>query len=428
MQLPKLKPLQSRLLASALTTCLVIALCAGFEPHNLVYAAEAPVQSGGDSNLVESIPLALPDVPVIERRGNEAEERSDGVYATDFAYFDRSVVGRQQEEVKQLADNQKEEASAAPNSTQFYRFKPDQPKSNSARAVLDDALEENNTLERILIKEEDADTNDGETVIEKRQNSRRVWISANACSGPLPNVTLITGETPQLTLYVSTSANNQKPGPRTPDTTAVPFVQGFANLTLQTGNEIYMGVSAPDLTAGWNGGWSYEIAASVEGQYHNYANNSQFIYMVDTDSESALFITHNFTDSNSADEVKKWTDQNRFDMYAFPAANWSNMKGLEASYCGLKKQFDAGGITVNKSITTIFGNGLPAGQFHIAGLKNSTKYTGFLTLAGSESETMDIPDIGTVRAGGQVFQQFQWTTKAGMSLLLPSHPHSSLPY
>jgi len=417
MQLPKLTRLQSRLLASVFATTLVVVLCSSFEPHNLVYAAEIPIpESGQDGEFAGSIPLALPDVLPIESGSHDVDERSDGVYAPDFAYFDRSVVGRQQEEVKQLTDNKKEDGQAAPNSTHFFRFKPDRSRSIRARTVPGDVRGGDNISEGNAVEEEDIDEDAEETDedgIEKRQSSSKIWISANACSAPLPSVKLITGQTPQLTLYVSTSARNQKPGPNTPDTTAVPFISGFANLTLQTGNEVYMGVAAPALADGWNGSWSYEIAASIQGQYHNYANNSQFIFMVDTDSESALFITHNLTNSNSSDEVKKWMDRNPFDMYAFPSSNWSNTNGLEASYCGLKSQFDAGSIKVNKNITTIFGQGQPAGRFHISGLTAKTKYTGFLTVAGSDTGPMDLPGIETVRGGGEVFQQFQWTTKAG---------------
>jgi calcium channel MID1 len=429
MQLRKLTPLQSRLLASASATCLALALWTCVEPQNFVHAAEIPVpESAPNSEFIESIPLALRDASPIGTVDQGLEERSDGIYAPDFAYFDRSVVGRQEEEVKQLTDNKKEDGQAAPGSTRYFRFKPAQSSSKRAQEIPDDVHGVDNISKRNTVEEDDidgdAEEND-EGGIEKRQNSRRIWISANACSAPLPNVTLITDKSPQLTLYVSTSANNQKPGPTTPDTTAVPFVSGFANLTLQTGNEVYMGVSAPDLTDGWNGSWSYELAASVQGQYHNYANSSQFIFLVDTDSESALFITHNFTDQNSPEEVEKWRNRNPFDMYAFPTANWSNMNGLEASYCGLKSQFEANGIQVNKNITTIFGKGVPVSQFHISGLRTNTNYTGFLTMAGSDTETMELPDLGTVRAGGGVFRQFQWTTKAGMSPVPLSLPYTN---
>lgn len=423
MQLPSLTPLQSRLLASSLATCLVVLLWICVEPHAFVYAAEIPVPAlaARDSDFVESIPLALSGQPPLDVHDPKLEERSDGVYAPDFAYFDRSVVGRQADEVKLLSNSKKEDVQASPGSSQFFRFAPGRAGGNKARRTPDDSHNADDVLERDTTEDlEDADgTEDG---LEKRQNGRTIWISANACSGPLPNITIVLDRPPQLTLAVSTSSNNQKPLPNTPNTITVPFVSGFANVTVQTDSEVYLGISAPKLTQGWNGSWSYEIAASDQGQYHNYANNSQFIFLVDTDSDSALFITHNFTNSNSTEEVEKWRQQNPFEMYAFPTANWSNMVGLEASYCGLKQQFDTNNLTVDRGITTLFGRGVPVGQFHVQGLKNNTNYTGFLTIAGNPNQTMNIDGIGTVRAGGQVFQQFQWKTKAGKSTFAIDQP------
>jgi calcium channel MID1 len=414
MQLPKSTTLHSRLVASAL----VLWIC--FESHTLICAAEIPIPKHvQNSELAQSIPLALSDTLLKGGGASNLEERSDGVYAPDFAYFDRSVIGRQQEEVKQLTADKKEDAQATERTTKYFRFKADQSSGNGARAVPAGAYGPENRSQgktdgESSISEEGAEEDGSEDGLEKRQSEQQIWISANTCRQPTPNVTIISGSPPQLTLYVSTSANNQKPGPDTPDTTAVPFASGFANVTLQTNSEIYIGVSAPSLPKGWDGSWSYEIAASVQGQYHNYANNSTFIFMVDTDSDSTLFITNNFTSSNSPEEVEKWRNHNPFSMYAFPTANWSDMTGLEASYCGLKQQFDSLDVKVSSSISTIFGNGIPVSQFHVQGLESNTNYTGFLAVAGNDTAFMDLPNIGLVRAGGEVFQRFEWKTKSGM--------------
>ncbi|KAF2688610.1 calcium channel subunit Mid1 [Lentithecium fluviatile CBS 122367] len=412
MQLPKLTPLQSRLLASAVATGLVIVLWICIEPRNLVYAAEVPIPEHAQSNeFVESIPPSLLNVPPIDLGEYTKEERSNGVYAPDFIYFDRSVVGRQAEEVEQLSNNKKAEVQASPGSTKYFRFKPGQTSGNSARTAPVDASEPENMSENNT-DEEGAEEDGLEDELEKRQSGTRMWISANACRGPKPTITLITDDTPQLTLYVSTSSKVQKPGPDTPETTPIPFYSGFANFTLQTDSEVYMGISAPNLTTGWNGSWSYELVASTVGQYHNYANNSNFIFMVDTDSESALFITHNFTSSNSSEEVEKWKRNNPFTMFAFPVGNWSDMIGLEASYCALEQQFPTNNLKVNTSITTIFGGAVPVSQFHITGLEADKDYQGFLAVNGSDDQTMNLTDVGLVRAGGEVFKQFTWKTKA----------------
>lgn len=431
MQLPKLTPLQSRLLASAIATCFVVVVWIFFQPHHFVYAAELPIPEHiTPSDFEQALPPALPDAPPIDTRSGAAEERSDGVYAPDFAYFDRALIGRQQDEVNKLTNKQKAQGSASPGSTSYFRFEKSQSGGSRARAAPPEALgvrglenASGGKARREALTEEDAENGGLETELRRRQSGNQVFISANTCRQPSPTVHIITDPPPQLTLYVSTSARNTKPGPSATEnlaTSPIPFVGGYANFSVQAGSDIYLGVSAPELTSGWDGGWNFEIAASTDGWYHSYDSNTPFMYMVDTDSESALFITDNLTTSNATTEVDKWKNMRLpFTMYAFPNASWSPMIGLERSVCGLSQQFNSNlttnsttNITVASSVTTKFGQGIPKAQFHVQGLKTNTSYLGFLAVNGS-TEDMQLPGGGTVRAGGQVFQQFLWTTKVG---------------
>lgn len=429
MQLPKLTPLQSRLLASAVATCLLVVIWISFQPHHFVYAAELPIapEDVQHSQFGQSIPPAPPDGSLISAEDSMGEEGVDGGYAPDFAYFDRSLIGRQQQEVEKLTNSQAMEMDANPGTTKYFVLEKSQLR---ARTLLADSLHarglenasESGTGQIEVIREEgEAVEDDMRDELKRRQAGNTVWISANTCRQPTPDVALITGDVPQLTLYVSTK--NTKPGPDSTNdllTDPISFKEGFANFTLQTTSDVFIGVSAPSLPQGWNGSWHFEVAASVDGYYHSYDNATQFIYLVDTDSESALFITYNLSASNSSDQFDKWSQSPLpFTLYAFPDGTWSPMMGLENSFCGLKEQFNAtNNITVSSSVTKKFGLNYPKGQFHVQNLKSNTGYTGFLAVNGS-AQDLQLPDGGTVRGGGQVFQKFTWTTKAGMLSTLP---------
>ncbi|KAF1961340.1 hypothetical protein CC80DRAFT_532002 [Byssothecium circinans] len=407
MQLPKLTPLQSRLLASAIATSLVVILWICFQPHHFVYAAEIPVPDFVQhSEFKQSVPQVQPNAPAIDVHGNIIEQgRSEGGYAPDFAYFDRSLIGRQEVEVGNLTNNQKQSVEISPNTTVFFRFEKGQTSGRTARSVLAEHSSEN--VSGDVFENEDGE--DGG--LRKRQAPvRTVWVSVNTCGQPLPSVKLITSPPPQLSLHISTK--EQRPEKGKPDTQSFEFEGGYANFTTNTTSDIYIGVTAPGLTDGWTGSWSFELAASLNGYYHGYDNDSQFMYMIDTDSDSTLFITFNLSTANTAEEVQKWKDNNPFTMFAFPTGNWSDLNGLERSHCGLRKQFDtANKIEVGKDITTQFGGGYPKARFNVQGLKTNGSYTGFLAVDGSD-QTMQLPSGGTVRGGGLVFRQFNWTTKA----------------
>lgn len=436
MQLPKLSPLQSRLLAFCITTCLVVVLWICFQPNSFAYAAEIPVSPEvvQHSEFEASIPPAPPDDPPLEiRDGLEDDTHGDALYAPVFAYFDRSLVGRQEDALVDLNNNQMRMSNIAPNETKHFRFKKSQL---GKRYVLEEApvaqsLEEstNQSLRADGHSEEDT-----EKRAVKRQAQSRLWLSANTCRQPAANSPIISDAVPQLTMWIWTSKDSASPVPS--DTNKAvgnsTFNSGSANFTVSTNDDVYVAVWAPPLPQGWDGSWQFEIAASIdEGYYHNYDSSTDFIFMVDTDSDSTLFITHNMTDFNDTDKVNKWIESHSgdnmpFDIYAFPDDGLSPMLGLERSYCGLKDIFEtSNNLSVTTSITTQFGQGLPKGMFNVQGLKTATKYMGFLSLNATSNITIDGVDP---KGGGLVFKSFQWQTKAGTfsSLNLLLTPLTSL--
>jgi calcium channel MID1 len=269
----------------------------------------------------------------------------------------------------------------------------------------------------------DEQEDDMDDVINKlgvRQANNRIWISANTCRQPTANGTAKPKDYPQLVMFISTSPNNQKPGLDSTEGLVTPpagllFDHGFASFDLQADNDIYIGISAPNLDKDLTGSWSFEIAASLDGSYHSYNGTNPFLYMVDNDSESALFITYNLTESgpnNNTDNTNNWIKNNPFKMYAFLIGNEIPITGMEHSLCALKDFNKTTNVSVSMSITTKFGGGLPKSQFHVQGLQAGKTYNGFLTVEGGK-DVLQLPGNGTVRGGGMVFQQFEYTTKAG---------------
>ncbi|KAJ4348816.1 uncharacterized protein N0V89_010194 [Didymosphaeria variabile] len=431
MDLPKLSPLQSRLLAFAITTCLVVVIWICFQPNYFAYAAEIPVppEVVQHSEFEALIPPAPPDDPPVEiRDGLEEDGNGDALYAPTFAYFDRSLVGRQEDDLLPLSNNKMMDIDIAPNTTKRFIFK----KSQLSQRSVPEGVPVARGLEDTVNETLDAEGHSGENTLVKRQAQSRIWISANTCRQPVPTTPIISESVAQLTLKVWTSTSSSAARPSASNEAvgnSTTFSSGHTNFTFSTDEDVYMEVTAPSLTEGWVGSWNFEIAASVDdGYYHNYDNSTNFIYMVDTDSDSTLFITHNMTDFNDTDKVAKWIEEHKddnlpFDIYAFPDEGWSPMMGVERSYCGLKEQFEtSNNLSVLSSITTQFGQGLPKGMFNVQGLQTSMNYTGFLALNGTSNMTID----GTkTQGGGLVFKSFQWQTKAGMSPFPVSTPTST---
>lgn len=426
MQLPKPTPLQSRLLASFIATCLVVALLVSFQPQHFVYAAELPLapEDLGHSQVGQAIP---PDGNIVEFEEERLEERDDG-YVGEFAYFDRSLIGRAPEDVVELKNNEKKDMEMSAGAMEYFMLPKSQFKSKRRDLEEDSSLDApgaENASKRAAEgdNEDEGVFND----LERRQNQQTVFISVNTCRMPTPNISLATDPPPQLAVYVSTSANNQKPGPdKTADlaNNGKPFllVNGSAIFNVTTNSDVYIGISAPKQTMGWVGNFTFEVAASVDRYYHSYYQNDTLLFMVDTDSESALFITPNL--SNNPATTAKWKDlQQRmpFTMYAFPEEAWG-AAGLENSFCGVKESFKANdsSIKIEPTMTDRYNTTsitYPKAQFHVQGLKANHTYYGFVIMDGNVSmDGMDPQvDLMSIGAGGRIFQQFQWKTKASMA-------------
>jgi calcium channel MID1 len=425
MLLSKFAPAQSRLLTFVVATCFLLSVSSSSQPH-FVHASDVPAAPGIDA-LSQPVLHAPPDA-FTRLQSDNGHSNGDEGYAPEFDYFERSLLGRQEPQkpqVDELKNNEKKNMEINPGATAYFVFKRGQRAKRSDNPGGEDVAAD--------WGEPKVDDNDVGDKLRTRQADNRVWISANTCRQPTANGTAKPKSYPQLVMFVSTSPKNQKPGPDSLDGLATPpsgvlFENGFASFDLQADTDIYVGISAPNLDKDLVGSWSFEIAASVDGSYYSYNASNPFLFMVDNDSESALFITYNLSDLGTND-TNKWRDYNPFRMYAFSTGDETPITGMEHSLCALKDRKNQTNVTVAMSITTKFGGELPKSQFHIQGLEAGKKYNGFLTAEGGK-DALQLPGNGTIRGGGMVFQQFEFTTKTGtyisytmrLSLSYAKHP------
>jgi calcium channel MID1 len=438
MQPPHVSLSRPSLLAYVVTTCCWLAPWTSFTPHLFAYADEITIPK--HDSLSDPALYALVDggLTHIEHGGSDSGE-SEG-YEPDFGYLDRSVIGRQAPEVDKLKNNEKMEKDIGPDETLYFVLEKNQMRLRRVVDVPLEALEAQETInasEESVGVEREADMHGGgaDTKLKKRQDGASVWLTANTCLQPVPgdNKTDAFKDQPQLRMYVSTSSDNQKPGPGSTqntitNTTGVPFDHGYLNFPLNTTSDVYIGISAPKLESDWFGSWHFELAASVDGPYHQYTGGDPFLYMVDTDSESTLFITYDLEKSSKDPEVKKWRDNNPFKMYAFTKDDW-RIAGMEHSHCALREQFSVNNtrdFTIDSSITTKFSpQKYPKGQFHVKDLENGKTYNGFVVVEGGQ-EPLEVHGLEKIRGGGRVFQAFNWTTKVGKLPTSPASPYHDI--
>lgn len=258
--------------------------------------------------------------------------------------------------------------------------------------------------------------------LRKREDSsetRAIYVSINTCLQPTWNGTGVQTEAPpQLTLYVSTEPGNTNLGPDGQSQIVAPLQGGFANVSVRATGAWYMAIHAPALPDGFVGVWNYELAVSIDAYYHAVASGGPFLYLIDTDIDSALLVTDNLTQADPSTPVfKEWMDLSTpFTMFA-ANVNHTTTKGIENSYCGWSNakqiaanQQDPEGVDSGVQmgmITRGLGN-KPKEQFYVTYLNSSSTYQGVLAMDGNSTDS----GTGVVGGGGKVWPLVNWTTKA----------------
>jgi calcium channel MID1 len=341
------------------------------------------------------------------------EDILENQYQPEFPGLDRSLIGRAASDYTQLNNDQFTSATISAGQTQNYVFMnssvfsppPSQgtglpPDWSGSSGISKRSLDSEVGTVQIELKKRDEDLED-ESLLEKRQTvpSSQVYISASTCTQPGQG-------SEQLTLFVSTNSGNSKPGPGGPQDQqfSVPFVQGYAQMTVLATDSVYVGVAAPS----GSGQWTYQVSASTDGFYLNTANRT-YGYVLDTDSKSALLSTLNLTDSPDPAIQSQWTSLAKppFNLFVFNSS--ISLDGITNSYCGIS-QAAAASSNITTQVTTR-NNASPKQQFFVQGLKAGQSYSAFIGYqVPGQNTTTSAPLTG---AGGTIWSQMNFTTKSG---------------
>ncbi|EKG19263.1 hypothetical protein MPH_03126 [Macrophomina phaseolina MS6] len=192
------------------------------------------------------------------------------------------------------------------------------------------------------------------------------------------------------------------------------MVGGHVSVTVNASSNVYIGIAAPSsMGDGFSGEWQYEVAASIDAPYHEYNFREPadaFVFLVDSDTTSALFVTDNLTLSDAGDEdYERWMRAgNPFQLFAY-SYNMTGIKGMERSYCGLLNAWNEEPTSQVSGMTTRGLGHKPKEQFYVMGLNGSTPYHAFPVMYGNSTAA----GPGVVGGGGQVWSPVNFTTKAG---------------
>ncbi|KAI0840236.1 stretch-activated Ca2+-permeable channel component-domain-containing protein [Hypoxylon sp. FL0890] len=412
----QLSPLQSRLAASVIASCLLLIIYFLLLSPQFAFAAEL------DRTFTDH---GAPELVYEMREDVETPEKLDfrsPTYEPEFALFDRSIIGRVPENVAIMTNNIVEKSNLAPGVTMTYVF---QASSVSGRAAQD--LHEPLELRRSLNGTHEAagDGQDDEgaahsTELLRRQTpSKTLWISANTCDQPW-RISQTTMDPPQLTLYVSTSADNTSPGPQQgadAQQTVTVFTEGAVMFNTSLDRDVYLSISAPNVASDLfdtTKQYNFELVASTDQYYYSYRDNPDEtdLIWVDSDATAALLQTNYLT--NSSDQVITTLP------YVIFAHNQDNVgiNGMRNSYCGLsanaqiRNLADGSSGVIASGLKNMGAQNLTRQEFYVTGLNASSNYTGFLARPPETNQSIQQRQNNPSSVGGGVvFQPTTFQTK-----------------
>jgi calcium channel MID1 len=353
-------------------------------------------------------------------------------YDSSYLRVDRGIIGRQAAEIEPLTNNVPGRLEITPGSTQNWVFPKEAIFGSKSSGSQKRENEEDQQPDEL---ESEGDIIEG-TGLKRRQDPAqgKFWVTLTTCAQPLSNDTAApTLEAPQLQLLISTTASNQKPGSGAEGPqTVVRVKEGYANATVFATSDVFIGVSAinDSNAASLGGSYSYEIAASTDAPYHSIGEDSldPNLFLVDSDSNSSLLITHNVTQPDGSTP--------KTNPYVVFAYNWNDtrMNGLKRSYCAHRDLAPIGpnkNNSLKSSVTfrgpnflgsKFQGNKIPSGQFYLTNLNRSSLYSATLARPPATGR-------GVIGGGGKIWQRTAFSTKTGESdprldRRLPSPAHA----
>lgn len=363
-------------------------------------------------------------------------EYAESSYEPVFAGLDRSIVGRQQQvpnvQVIGIVGNTPEKQNIQPGSTMWFSFQPSYTPAPQARRELLDLVtssrSENTSIRDARRSDHEREGQDNlgkhRQSLAPRQfppsNSPSVFASANTCLQPSFLSPQDNAHPPQLTLHAQTADPRYEPNPNLPGSQTVPFVEGFASLSMPISQVIFLGVSAPDVTK-QNGSqdWSIDVAASTDAPYHAYIPETNFtLYMIDSDPNAALLVTSGLEawarQQGMQGDVAAALDDSGPPLDIFVNnINYTGMNGLHRSYCAMQKSQvfgnhgDSSVAGFEMGITHNQPGAFAEEQFYIPGLNKTSTYLGRpSTINGTQG--YGAPIIG---GGGTLYPTMNFTTK-----------------
>ncbi|OHW91124.1 calcium influx-promoting protein ehs1 [Colletotrichum incanum] len=413
----QLSPLQSRLAASLIASLLLVLIYYLLSTPTFALAAEL---TGATQPILDDFQL-----------GDSLERRShlEPTYEPEFAAFDRSIIGRAPAGVTGLVNNVKVNRNVPGNTTQNFVFEAIAIFANffdgtDEAFTMEPRESVNDSFSPELVSTEDEDLGDEDRGLRRRQaQGRTVYISATTCIQPQRAANNTKEDPPQITMYISTSQDNQTPGPGQNASLqkTVKFEEGAAMFSVNATGDVFIGIGAPEKDGEkFTGDWNFDVAASTDDFFHSFDENPSELLWVDSDSSAALLTTQNLTDSQNATRIQEIMEQGPSFVMFVENRDQPTTKGVRRSMCGLENyaQIAAkkGGKFGNLASTTMTTRGpgnLPKQQFFFNGLNASALYTGILVQTGDSSTLKKRQDGVSTGGGGRVFEATPFETKDG---------------
>ncbi|KAL9099485.1 MAG: hypothetical protein Q9163_005022 [Psora crenata] len=328
-------------------------------------------------------------------------------YVPEFWGLDRDIIGRAEEDIRDLGNNAPGKLNINSGESQFWTFPQEavQGRKSPATSGLPSPIRQRHL--------ESGEGVNAAAELKKRQDRRTVYISLNTCDQPSAQSSN-PGLPEQLKLYISTSPDNQKPDADKHDYT-VSVDEGFGSIEIAASSDVYFGISAPT-NDNFNGPYNYELTASIDDFYAVYHDQPN-CYFVDSDSRSALLYTNDTVPSpiNSSNPIfKEWMDTPPiFKMFLQNQEN-TEILGLQRSMCALQNHAQKREVTDFDTGMTIVGGGQPKQQFYAKGLNASSAYYAFIGIIGNATDAGG----GVVNGGGTLWKRTNLTTKSGPNCAL----------
>ncbi|KAK6077346.1 calcium influx-promoting protein ehs1 [Seiridium cupressi] len=421
----QLSPLQSRLAASLAASFLILVIYLFLFSPQFAFAAEIPFAHGDGSEITGLWALAGEN----EQEGSaETLDLRSPKYEPEFALFDRSIIGRAPAGVTSLSNNVKSNQNLNEGTSVTFVF---EAASISGREADESRVAElrkrsGGSPDQDAQLQEEEKTGGEDAGLEPRASpTKTLWISGNTCLQPeRPSANRTAMDPPQLTLYVSTSRDNESPGPGVSDDLqdSVVFNEGAVMYNMTFTDDVYFTVTAPNVSDWFASSlYNVDIAASIDQSYHSYDDETNpNLVWVDSDAGAALLMTGNLTNSSAT-----VLSRAPYTMYANPQDDVS-INGVRNSYCGLKEYAQIGGsrstLPSNMMSTGLTRRGegnVTKQEFFITGLNKSSVYEAILIqepLSGRLSTRDDVAG-----GGGVVFRQTEFDTKSTNTCMVISN-------